>query len=215
MKHLLAFLTGAIVVFVLVAPAMAQRELSGMVVREKRIDVEGLASQNRIILMKTTDGHRVIVDLGPVEQTDETDVAPGKKIQVTGNLVRISYRPVFLAQQITVDGYQTFIDQPYRAGFATEKKQVSLEKIWNVSGTVIREKRVSIEGSTRNRIILLRIGTGEQVVTDLGPAVNAVPVQRGQTLEVRGKLFRVGNQLILAADRITMDDRTIRVKRLP
>jgi hypothetical protein len=67
----------------------AQQQVTGQVQRTKNVEVrtldqKGQAKQNRVVLLQTEQGRRVVVDLGPTPVWQRISLKPGAQLSASG-----------------------------------------------------------------------------------------------------------------------------------
>ncbi len=92
--------------------AAQPQQLSGQVIREKTVNLQGTNTEHEVVMLQTQDGKQVIADLGPVRNLENIKIEPGEQVQVKGNLARVSDQLVLVANQLTADGKTMQIDRP-------------------------------------------------------------------------------------------------------
>lgn len=95
--------------------ALAQvptQEISGEVVKTKKVEVRGTQAKNLVVLLDTNQGGRVVADLGDAKKMEEQKIEEGKKVNLTGTMVNLGNHRVFFARQIgSTDGQMANIDR--------------------------------------------------------------------------------------------------------
>jgi sporulation protein YlmC with PRC-barrel domain/nitrate reductase NapAB chaperone NapD len=187
----------------------AEQQVSGQVQRTKNVEVrtldpKGKAQQNRVVLLQTDQGRRIVVDLGPAQALQGVSLQQGAQLDASGQWIRIGDRPVLWANQVTVDGKSMQIKRPQQ------------EQSRQITGQILRSKQVDIKGTDfTNQVVLLQTDQGRQLVADLGPMTNlrGLRLQPGAEIEVRGRPGRVGDQLVLMADQVSAGGKTVSIHR--
>ncbi len=75
----------------------AEQQVSGQVQRTKNVEVrtldpKGKAQQNRVVLLQTDQGRRIVVDLGPAQALQGVSLQQGAQLDASGRWIRISVR---------------------------------------------------------------------------------------------------------------------------
>jgi S1-C subfamily serine protease len=83
-----------------------RRQVSGEIVKTKRVDVRNSDRQHLVALLKTDDGNRLIVDLGSPGRLGDQMPKIGDQISATGRSARVGDRTIIVADQLR-NGDQT------------------------------------------------------------------------------------------------------------
>lgn len=126
-----------------------QKQVSGTIIRSKDVQVRTLGQdtgeKNRVVLLQTQQGERLVVDLGNKQHLQGLSLQQGMQLQAQGRPVRIGDRPVLLAERITVNGQTQRIQRPERS----QARQIT--------GQIQNMKEVNIRGTDRtNKVVLLQ-----------------------------------------------------------
>ncbi len=211
-----------------------QQEIKGSIIQHKDVTVKDTGIENRVVLLKTSEGRLIPVDLGPSEQLKEISLHKGASLEAHGKVLRVGDRPVFFAQQLAVNGTSMTIQRQQAlpsakpsssagtrtGGFASVSDEI-------VSGKVLKLKSVRVqppateEGSEvqtqSHQVALLQTELGRDVVVDLGPKARldrSLKIQRGQRISVSAKPVRIGDRLVLLADRVRSKGKTVSISQL-
>jgi len=187
----------------------AEQQVSGQVSRTKNVEVrtldpKGKAQQNRVVLLQTDQGRRIVVDLGPAQALQGVSLQQGAQLDASGQWIRIGDRPVLWANRVSVDGKTVQIKRPQR------------DQSRQITGQILRSKQVDIQGTDLvNQVVLLQTDQGRQIVADLGSMTNlrGLRLQPGAEIEVRGHPARVGDQMVLLADQVSAGGKTVSIHR--
>lgn len=202
----------------LALPAMAAR-LVGVIVDTKEVDFKEHDQVHKVLLVRTTDGSRAVVDMGPVDDMAPFALDKGREVRLDGRLARVGGRPVLMAAEGEIDGRQVQVQRPLlpRAEARLEQRRPSRNLVdRDIEGRVVREKIVRFaNGDRAHRVVMLETDRGEAVVADLGPeeALQGVPVRKGKELQVQGRLVNVSDHLVLMANQVHVDGRTVPIER--
>lgn len=185
-----------------------QKRVSGTVLRSKDVQIRTLGQdtgqKNRLVLLQTQDGQRVVVDLGSWQQWQGVSLQEGTQLRVQGRPVRISDRPVLLAEQIMVNGKTQQVQRPDRP------------QAKHVTGQIQRLKEVEIDGTDRKHMAaLLKTQQGQQFVVDLGATqqVQQLRLKPGMQMQVRGRPVRIGDRLVLLAQQVMTNGKMVQIER--
>jgi|GEM_PF-5966435 len=194
------------------------QQFSGTVIREKTVDVKGLDIEHQIVMLEIDEGERIIADLGPADILEEQglEFEDGQQLDLRGTVARVSDRPVILASEVSAADKTIRIDRPELAGQVAEPGERVLPKNMEVTGEIITEKSVEVEDlETRNKVVLLELENGENVVADLGrEEALDMELDAGEKVTIQGNLARIGDQLVLLADQVTNDDKSTAINRI-
>jgi len=193
-----------------------QRRIQGQIVKEKEVKIRNTDRRNKVVLLKTQGDQKIAVDLGPVDKLKEVQVKKDQQITVQGKSVRIGDRPVFFADKLTVGDKTVQIERPEPKQQKQKQRQKdagTAER--HIKGQILRDKEVGIKDSqTRHKVVLIKSQKGQQVAVDLGSVENLKDLQlkTGKSVEVTGHPVRVGDRLVILADKLTVDGKTVNIK---
>jgi ribosomal protein L21 len=105
------------------------QQLRGEILRTKNVEIQGTNQDILAALVQTTDGRRVVADLGPVDRLEAQGLTPqqGEQIMARGRMTRIGEHPVFVAQQLSAGGHTLTINrrqQPSRQWLQEEEQML-------------------------------------------------------------------------------------------
>lgn len=84
------------------------RQVSGVVLGTKTVEVRGAGERNLIVLIKTTRGdRRLAIDLGPAQALAQANVTPGARIAAEGYVVALRDQQFLVATRV-MSGDQVF-----------------------------------------------------------------------------------------------------------
>jgi hypothetical protein len=97
--------------------------ISGRILRTK--DVEVWNTDVLVAQLETSNGRRVIVELGPVDELRENQVRirKGEPITVRGNFIYIANLPLLIADSLRANGQSTRIDRSWLVAIAALRGQ--------------------------------------------------------------------------------------------
>jgi hypothetical protein len=190
-------------------PAMAA-SMTGLILESKDVQVKNKDVKNKVILLKTQDDHIIVADLGPAKDLQDVAFDKDKEIYLEGDRVRIGNRPVLLVTKTNIDNREVKIKRSERT---TAVKSPDMKK---VKGEITNEKNVELKGKNQShKVVMLTTEKGNQVVADLGPQkkLQELNIEKGKKLEVQGRIDRVSDHLVLFADKVMADGKTVEVQR--
>jgi hypothetical protein len=107
------------------------QQLTGEVLRLKRVDVQGGEEQVQVALVNTPDNKRVIVDLGPADElkTEGFRLRKGEELQLRGWYSKVGHHRVFIANRLTANDVTTDITRrPSTRRLEKEARAVGVEE---------------------------------------------------------------------------------------
>ena len=81
-----------------------RRSISGQVVRTKKVGVRGAPVENLVVLLRTENDKKAIVDLGPVKGLKSMQIASGDQLKASGRLVSVEGKKILMAHQLQKNG---------------------------------------------------------------------------------------------------------------
>lgn len=192
-------------------------QATGEVERAKKVKVKAGAGDHLVVQMLTDRGRRIFVDLGPVSQLKDTQIVTGDEIAVRGPFVRISDRPVLMAQKLHADGKTIRVKRhgaamPGGGGAKTGQPRETA----SVSGEVKKLGELNVHGANKKHVVArLETKDGEKVIADLGAVkdIRDVQIRSGQQLTVQGTKTKINGLPFIIADQINTDGRTVQIDR--
>lgn len=211
----------------LAVPAMAA-QLTGVILDTKDVQVRNKNQQNKVALIRTQENQEVVADLGNKQNLQNVSLEKDQQLQLQGEMARVGGRKVFLVSQISTDGQQVQVQRQQKTGAQQgaadqarqqQKKMSKMKEMGmkQVSGKVTHEKDVNIRGRDQShKVVMIQTQQGEQVVADLGPQENLqqIDIEKGKELQVQGQLARVSDHLLLVANQVQADGRTVQIERM-
>lgn len=192
--------------------------ISGKVIRDKQVKLRDAAGSHLVVLVQAEKGRSLAVDLGSAAALDVRRLR-GAELMAQGPLVRVGDRAVLMAERASADGKPLVIERspPVSAALRQYGAEAGAQAGANqriVSGTVERTKQVARGRRGKNLVVAIRTGQGEVIASDLGPAQLALGEDlNDKPIRVEGQLLRVGDRLVLFADRYRTGNRVVRVER--
>jgi hypothetical protein len=186
-----------------------QKQVRGQVIRTKDVQVRQQGQnvgKNKVVMLETQDGQRLIVDLGSTKDAQRMNIQSGDQISVRGEIVRIGDRPVLMARQVQAQG-QTMQVQRQQQGMTRQQAK-------QVTGQIKRMKEVNFRGTDQtNQVVLLETQQGRQLAVDLGNVQNLQDfnLQQGTQIQVQGKPVRIGDRMVLLANQLEANGQTMRI----
>ncbi len=194
----------------LAGPAIAA-EVNGVILDTKEVQVKDKDVQNKVLLLKTGNERIIVADMGPAKDLEDVALEKDKQIKLEGDSVRVGNRPVFLVSKANIEGREIKV----KRGETPEVSKKGTD-IKNVKGQIINEKNVDIKGQDQtHKVVMLETEKGNHIVADLGPGenLNDLKVQKGKEIEVQGRITRVSDHLVVIADKVQADDKTVEIER--
>lgn len=186
------------------------QQVTGEILKEKEVKAPG-GQSHRVVMIDAGKGRRIVVDLGPSNRFEGP--LTGQRLQAAGKVVRVGDRGVLMAERLSVAGRDLQVQRPQREKGAGPEA-TSRERV--VSGVVGRQKEVQRPDGTGNNLVISLQPTegGEPVIIDLGDA-RAISgmIREGDDLEATGSPVRVGDRLVLFADKIRAREQVAEVTR--
>ncbi len=189
-------------------------QATGEIERVKKVKVKDGTGDHLIVQMLTDRGRRIFVDLGPAKNLKDIQVISGDEIAVRGPFVRISDRPVLLAQKIHADGQTIRVKRQGPAAASRGKGQQ--RETASVSGEVKAVSELKVHGSDKKHLVArLHTQDDRKIIADLGAVkdLRDLQIKSGQQLTVQGKKSRVNGLPFIIADQISTDGRTVQIDR--
>ena len=187
-----------------------QKQVSGQVLSSKSVQVRQQGQnvgKNMVVMLETQDGQRVIVDLGPSKNLQDVNIQQGDQISARGQLVRIGDRPVLLAEQVRAQGQNRQVQR---------QQQAMMQQTKQMTGQIKRMKEVHFRGTQQtNQVVLLETQQGRQLAVDLGSTQNLqdLNLQEGAQIQVKGEPVRIGDRIVLLANRLKVNGQTVRISQ--
>lgn len=98
------------------------RQVRGVVLADKRVQVRGANERNLVVLIETHRKHeRLAIDLGPADRMAALDIAPGDRIAVEGRMHRIRDRQFLVADRVRAGGRIASVDRSHQTQWAARE----------------------------------------------------------------------------------------------
>lgn len=185
------------------------KQVSGEIERLKKVAVRGKGEEHLAALLTTTQGRRVVVDLGPAKQFRDVELRTGDWIAARGPVVRVNDRRVIFARDINVDGEIIRVDRAMPAQHARRAPKA-------VSGKIAIIKELKVKGGDQlHQVVRILTKDGKQVVADLGKkaALTGINLEYGQEISVEGPMARLSGKPLILAQTVTTQGKTARIER--
>lgn len=102
--------------------AKKSREVSGTILKSKKVDLPGKVAENLVVLIKTDKGQsELMVDLGDAQKFTADLVRANRKISAEGRLVRLGEHDLLVARKVRVDGRLIQIDRSAQKKYHKKK----------------------------------------------------------------------------------------------
>lgn len=191
---------------------------TGEVVRTKTVALRGRQDSHQVVLLRTEDGQRRIVDLGPAKRLADLKIGEGDKLTVRGRLVQVGDHRVLMGHQVkAADNGQTVQvarrpeAAPRRQPAARQRIRGQQPKEASIRGTVLKTKTVGLRNrDIKHLVALVENQDGRRLIVDLGPAKKLADAKVGENRQIsaQGRMIRVdGHQVLLARSVETPEDR--------
>lgn len=160
MRNKLAAILLPLAVLALSGPAQARvsekMQIKGSILREKEVTLPEGTLRHKVVELKTEDGRRIAVDLGPTDKLKSVPLTIGATISVNGYLLRVGDRPVLFAERLSPEGGTTInIERPgmkerVQTLLPEETEEARAEKAMTaapqrLSGRVVHLKTVTVK----------------------------------------------------------------------
>lgn len=189
-----------------------QQKLSGKVKQSRQVRVGTSKGEdvNRIVLLETSKGKTVAVDLGSESKLKDVQVKRGTPVTVTGSVVNVDGRPVFLAQQAEIGGKSM---QASRGA----PDQSRRPKVQSFSGTINQLRDVGVKGTdTDHKVAVLQADKkGRKLLVDLGPKdqLSKLKLGKGDEVRVQGIAMNLNQRRVLVAQTVAKDGKSTQIQR--
>jgi len=185
------------------------RHVSGKIGQVKKVLVRDTGEEYLVVLLGTTQGHVVVVDLGPTKQFRDVGLWAGDWVSIRGPVGQVNGRHVIFAREVNVDGDIIRIDRR----MSSQRSRQSTEA---VSGKVAIVKELKIKGAEQtHQVARILTKEGKQIVADLGEkaSLKDVNVALGQEISVEGPMVRMSGKPFILAQKVTSQGKTAQIER--
>ena len=195
------------------------REISGEIIAKKQVNVPDQFHDATVVMVRTDDGRRVIVDLGSAvdPQLRRANLQEGDQITARGRIIAMGSRQILAANQLQVDGQRIQIDRASYSGqnqrSGSQRQDSRQSRMRQVTGTVTSMRQFYIEGFDRPlTFVTLTTDDGDRALVNLGWEENAqlreADVRLGERVAARGNLVRMGKRIVLDATQLRSNGQT-------
>lgn len=150
--------------------------------------------QHRMATLRTDDGKRVQVDLGPTAETSDLTLRQGMQLRVMGQRDNVAGRELFKAQRLTTgDDTRIRIDRP--------REQQNRQGITGEITRLIERRDPQGQPTT---LAVIETQKGNRVIADLGRSsdLRDLNMQEGWRVNARGRLLEANGQKVLIVGEI-------------
>jgi hypothetical protein len=185
----------------------APMRVSGVILRTKNVQLPGMSDQIVFATVRTDQGRRCVVNLGPLEELENLQLHRGERISVLGPTMQIGNQRLILAQRLRAQGETVQLNQ--------EVQENSSPRAQRISGQIIRTQEVQLPGLNDEILIaLVKTNNGQQVLVNLGDASeleDQVQLHRGDRISVRGRAFQMHGQSVVLAQQVRANGETFQI----
>ena len=178
--------------------------------RQSRVSTNGGQDTNQIVLLETSEGKHVAVDLGPGTRLKDVDIARGTQVSVSGSVISVDGKPVFIADRVQVGDRTTNVNRRAPAGDRRPKVQ-------SFSGTIAEMKEVGIKDTDqKHQIAVLQTDKKDRkLLVDLGPKAEtqALELAKGDRATVSGIGMNINDRRVLIAQHVKKGEQSVDVER--
>lgn len=185
------------------------KQVTGEIERVKKVVIRGTGQEHLAVLLTTTQGRRVVADLGPAEQFRDVKLRAGDLISARGPVARVNDRRVIFAREINVDGDTIRIHRRMPT-------QNSRQSTTAVNGKIAIMKELKVKGGDEShQVVRILTKEGEQIVADLGEKASSkdMNLAYGQEISVEGPMVRLSGKPFVLAQKVTTQGQTVHIER--
>lgn len=185
------------------------KQVTGEIERVKKVVVRGTGQEHLAVLLTTTQGRRVVADLGPAERFRDVKLRAGDLISARGPVARVNDRRVIFAREINVDGDTMRIQRRMPAQLARQSTKA-------VNGKIAIMKELKVKGGDENhQVVRILTKEGKQIIADLGEkaSLKDMNLAHGQEISVEGPMVRLSGKPFVLAQKVTTQGKTVRIER--
>ena len=193
------------------------QQLTGEVIGKKQVNVPEQYHNASVVMIRTEDGRRALVDLGSAvdPQLRRVNIDIGDKISARGQVIPMGIHQVMVAEQLSAEGQSIRIDRraQRQASQDSRRSQQQVSRTRQVTGTIMAMKQYYVEGIDKPlTLVQLRTDEGRSAIVNLGweenPRLREADVRLGERIAARGNVVRMGNTAVLAANQLRSDGQT-------
>lgn len=161
--------------------------------------------EHQFVVLRNDLGQRFIVDLGPARGLAGLQFNAGDRIAVQGFTSHRGNDTLLMANRVTLNDRPHELDWYGEPWWADADATTARE----YSGKVLELNTTGV-GDT---VVVLQTPEGVQIPVNIGPIaeIHGLSIRSGQTVQVLGRVVRVGDQVVLFADRIGDENRQFEV----
>jgi hypothetical protein len=192
------------------------RTITGTVERTKQVDLRRNPSKELVILLRTDDGSKHIVDLGTTRALGSQKARTGDKVTVRGRMASLGKYQVLVARTLQQGERQYTIRRPLNPPVRPYSYAVA-NQTRTIRGRLLNKRQVNLRDSEVDHVVgRIRDGRGRQFLVDFGKSTNANvrSMQPGDAVTVNGRNMLVDRRNVILAFQVTgADDETFRIAR--
>ncbi len=193
-----------------------EQELRGTISDIKTVRPAAGKSDSTVVLLKTDQGRKIAVDLGPSSELEEADLNMGESITVHGTVARLQGKPYFFARHVTAGEQEIDIRRPIPKG--AEELQGMGASGQKFQGKLDKLRDVGVKGEKdKHRVAILKTAQGQRMYVDLGPKsqLQDVSIKQGDQVSLQGTMASVKGRSILMAQQLRKGNVTVDIKWPP
>ncbi len=203
-----------------------QAQLQGQLESWQRKNLDGQRDAHTLVRMRLQNGNSAIVNLGPNVDLNRLNLDRGDRIVVDGRRGSIDGRTVLMAQRVRAgdrtvrmnnwepDQRQARNQSRYDRSQMQRGDQARSNNKAQTQGYVEAWQRVNLRGQPDAHTVLrVRLQDGNAKLINLGPnvSVSRLNLDRGDRIMVQGERGSINGRVVLAAEKVRLDNRTIRM----
>lgn len=179
------------------------QQIRGKVLRTRDVRLPGMDDKLCLAEVKTSQGQRYIVNLGPKQDLDNLDLDKGDQLTVWGPSMRMSGHRLMLAERVRANGTTKRLRQEGESGMEAQMRRVR--------GQIVRTREVQLPGMEEPLLVAeVKTEQGRRYIVNLGPKEHLENIQlhQGDDISVRGRAFEMDGQHFLFAEHVRANGET-------
>lgn len=150
---------------------------------------------NFVALAKTSDGDRLVIDLGPNQLSRQ--LFGGDQLNATGHLIKVGDQPVLIANEASMKN----------GSFEIRRDGMSFD------GTIAKMKTTNVMGD-KTQLAKIETEDGKSLLVDLGNADSLISkIQEGAMVRISGVPVKVNDRVVVMARRLTHGQNEVEIER--
>jgi hypothetical protein len=127
-----------------------ERQVRGRVLRIKSVELPRIDTEICVALIQTTNGRRMVVDLGPAEDLGERQLSVNKGDEITarGYVSRVGPYPILMADRATINGQSVSVDRTWPETLALMRRE-ERQLVQESQGQRGYQRRMNYPSATR------------------------------------------------------------------